>query len=87
MTRTEAITIIEKAIPSADEETLRCVAELFRAALARQSGLLRELTGRELSLIEQSKLDFRSGRTYSHAETVAYVDEQLERLGVPKSTT
>ena len=86
MTRTAAIAIIDKALPSADEATLAAVAELLRTAGAEASVLPRALTARELALIEQSKEDFRHGRTLSAAETRASIDEALAVLGVPKST-
>ena len=49
------------------------------------STLPRPLSGRELALLEQSKADFAAGRSYSHAEMIALLDEELARLGVPKS--
>jgi hypothetical protein len=86
MTRSQAIAIIEKSLPSADEATLNAAAELFQAALAEPSILPRELTARELALIAQSKEDFRLGRTLSSDEARASIDEALSALGVPKST-
>lgn len=86
MTRTEAIAIIEKALPSADEATLAAAAELFQATQAEPSVLPRALTARELELIEQSKEDFRQGRTLTSAEARTSIDEALTVLGVPKST-
>ncbi len=85
MTRSEAIGIIEKALPEADEATLAAAAELFQAA-ADPSVLPRALTPRELQLIDQSKEDFRQGRTLSSAEARASIDEALAVLGVPKSS-
>jgi collagenase-like PrtC family protease len=86
MTRTQAIAIIEKALPSADEATLAAAAELFKAAAAEPSVLPRALTARELALIKQSQEDFSQGRTLSSAEARASIDEALFGLGVPKST-
>lgn len=85
MTRTEAIAIIERALPVADETTLAAVAVLLRAAQAEPSLLPRPLTAREIELIEQSKADFAAGRTISSAEARSLIDETLAALGVPKS--
>jgi hypothetical protein len=84
MTRTEAIAIIERALPTADETTLAAAAALLQSAQADPSVLPRPLTSRELALIEQSKADFAAGRTMSSAEARASIDEALARLGVPK---
>ena len=86
MTRTEAIAIIEKALPSADEQTLTAAAVLFQSTTPRDSVLVRPLSGRERSLLAQSKADFAAGRTYSHEELVSMLDNRLAHLGVPKST-
>lgn len=85
MTRAQAIAIIEKVLPTADEATLSAVIELLHDASAGISVLPRELTARELALIEQSREDFKAGRVYSTAEVRAYLDEVLAPLGVPKS--
>ena len=79
MTRSEAIAIIEQSLPSADEATLNAAAALFQAAHAEASVLPRALTPRETALIEQSKEDFKAGRTYSVTEARAYVNEALAR--------
>ncbi len=86
MTRTEAITIIEKALPMADEATLAAAAALLQSAQSEPSILPRALTARELDLIEQSKADFAAGRTMTSAEARASIDDVLATLGVPKST-
>ena len=87
MTRIEAIAIIEKALPVADEATLAAVAALLQSAQAEPSILPRALTPRELQLIEQSKADFAAGRTLTSREARASIDEALAALGVPKSTS
>ena len=79
MTRSEAIAVIEQSLPSADEATLNAAAELFRAARVEPSVLLRTLTLHEAALIEQSKEDFKAGRTYSVTEARTYVEEALAR--------
>jgi hypothetical protein len=75
MTRSEAIAIIEQSLPSADEATLKAAAQLFQDARVEPSVLPSALTPRETALIEQSKEDFRAGRTYTVTEARAYVDE------------
>ena len=86
MTRTEAIAIIEKALPSADEQTLAAAAVLFQSTTPSASVLPRQLSGRERSLLAQSKADFAAGRSYTLEESIAMLDEHLAPLGVPKST-
>jgi hypothetical protein len=49
------------------------------SALAETSIMPRALTLREIALIEQSKGDFETGRTYTVTEARAYVDEALAR--------
>ena len=80
MTRTEAIAIIEKALPVADDATLAAAAELLQSAQSDESVLPRALTARELDLIEQSKADFAAGRTYSIDEARAQSDAFLGTL-------
>ena len=80
MTRSEAIAIIEKALPVADEATLAAAAELLQSAQSDDSVLPRALTARELELIEQSKADFKAGRTLSPAEARAHSDAFLDTL-------
>lgn len=85
MTRTEAIAIIERALPDADDDALAKAAELLQAAAATASELPRAFSARELELIEQAKADFREGRTLSEEEFWTEVDTELAILGVPKS--
>jgi hypothetical protein len=93
MTRTEAMAIINRTLDAADDATLAeaaarlaqivepagVTASDIAGALTSDSALPRELTERELTLIEQSKEDFRVGRTYTMAESRAYIDAELER--------
>jgi hypothetical protein len=93
MTRTEAITIITAALATVDERTLASAAahitkvasssgptaDDIQEAFAADSALPRQLTAGELALIEQSKQDFRLGRTRTLDESMAYVDAELER--------
>jgi len=85
MTRSETIAIIEQSLPSADEATLNAAVELFQAARLDESVLPRQLTGREMELIEQSKEDFKAGRTYSMPEARAYIDAELARRRAERS--
>jgi hypothetical protein len=84
MTRTEAITIITKALHTVDDTTLEAAAAHIahvatpgltagdiQAAFATESVLPRALSAHELALVEQSKEDFRLGRTLSLAELEA----------------
>jgi hypothetical protein len=76
MTRSEAIAIIEKALPTADDARLAAAAEILQEP-AGESVLPRPLTMRELALIEQSKQDFAEGRSTSGEESRAYVEAAL----------
>ena len=73
MTRDQAIASINETLPSLDDEQVQAVADLARS-MAADDELPRELTARELALIEQSKEDFKAGRTYSLDEMDAYLD-------------
>ncbi len=66
MTRKEAIAIIERTLPSLDDEAAMTLAEMAQS-LAKPF-VLRKLTGEELRLIEQSKEDFKAGRTLTADE-------------------
>ena len=85
MTRTEAIATINAKLASLDDERVLTVAEIVDDITAGDSPL-RQLTARELALIEQSKEDFKTGRSYSHDQMIAMLDARLAPLGVPKST-
>ena len=78
MTRTEAIAIITAALPSLDDEHVETVAGIVQD-MALTDDLPRELTAHELSLIEQSKEDFRTGRTLSVDEARTRTDTFLAR--------
>ena len=88
MTRTEAITIITKALHTVDDSTLEAAAAHIthvsipsgltvgdiQEAFATDSILPRALSAHELALVEQSKEDFRLGRTLSLAELEVSLD-------------
>lgn len=76
MSRAETIAIITAGLASLDDARLQAVAEIVREA-GDSEPLPRELTAEELRLIEQSKEDFRTGRTLSPAEARARTDHFL----------
>ena len=85
MTRQQAIAMITSRLDELDDERVLAVADMVQS-LDAESELPRELTEEELRLIEQSKEDFRLGRTLSSAEARASIDDFLATLGVPKSS-
>ena len=100
MTRTEAIAVITKHLEAADDRLLETVAAHLDGkplptmtvgealeTFPSDSVLPRPLTARELALIEQSKADFREGRTLTSDEMWSSLDDHLAARGVPRSTT
>ncbi len=85
MTRKEAIAIVTAKLPALDDDGVLAVADMVQA-MDKDQPPLRKLTPRALALIEQSKEDFKAGRTFSHDEMVEMLDDRLALLGVPKST-
>jgi hypothetical protein len=93
MTRTEAIAIITNALHAVEDSTLKAAAVHIatvakptdltvtdiQLAFATDSLLPRPLTTHERDLIDQSKEDFRLGRTRSLSESMEYVDAELDR--------
>lgn len=73
MTRDQAIAIINETLPSLDDEQVQAVADIAKS-MAADDELPREMTARELALIEQAKEDFKAGRTYTLDEMDAYLD-------------
>ena len=78
MTRTEAMTQIAERLQALDDDSVQAVVD-FVSAMPAADDLLRALTPRELELIEQSKEDFRLGRTYTLDEMDAYLDQAAAR--------
>jgi hypothetical protein len=78
MTRAQAIAAINAKLSSLDDDGVMAVASIVED-IAADGDLPRALTARELALIEQSKEDFKAGRTYTVAESRAYIDEALDR--------
>lgn len=85
MTRTATLTRISDKLSTFDDERLAVVAEIVESMDEEQKGL-RQLSARELGLLEQSRRDFAAGRSFDHEEIVAMLDERLAERGVPKST-
>ncbi len=85
MTRAQAISIITARIAELDDEAVQAVADLVQS-MPHAEPPLRALSDRERTLLARSKADFAAGRSYSHEEMVAMIDERLALHGVPKST-
>jgi hypothetical protein len=75
MTRSQAIAVINDKLAEADEATVHEIVDL----LISTEQPIRQLTPRELELVEQSKADFAAGRTVSLDECMANVDAELAR--------
>jgi hypothetical protein len=84
MTRTETIANINARLLSLDDDKVQAVADLVEE-MAADDDLPRAFDSDELLAIEESRADFREGRTYSLSEAKALTDEFLAKLGVPKS--
>ena len=82
MNREQALSVIQAQLASLDDDGVQAVADMV-GAMATESVLPRELTAEELALIEQSKEDFRQGRTYSLDEARAATDVFLATIGAP----
>ena len=79
MTRTEAIAIINAQLACFDDERIMTVAEIVQDMSVPVAVPLR-LSAEELAGIEQSKEDFKAGRTYSVDEARAISDAFLLSL-------
>lgn len=86
MTRTEAIATINAKLASLDDERVLAVAEMVDE-IAADSSTVRDLTPRELALLDQSKADFAAGRTYSIDEVRAHTDDLIRTLRTKHPTT
>ena len=85
MTRAEAIAIITAKLDNLDDERVQAVADIVQS-MQDATRPLRQLSARERALLDQSKDDFSAGRTTTLEESMAFIDERLAKLGVPKST-
>jgi hypothetical protein len=83
VTKQETIDQITAKLQRLDDERLQVVAEMIQSI--DDSSQARPLTDRELSLLAQSREDFLQGRTLTSAEARASIDDELARLGVPRS--
>ena len=79
MTRAEAIALISRKLAAFDDERGMTVADIV-PDMDTAVVLPRKLADRELALIEQSKADFRNGRTYPIDEVRAHSDAQIVSL-------
>jgi hypothetical protein len=79
MTRTEAIARINAQLSSLDDERVLAVADIVED-IAATDDQLRPLTPRELALIEQSREDFKAGRTLTIDEARALSDQFIDSL-------
>ena len=79
MTRTEAIAVINTKLAALDDERVLAVAEIV-GDIATNPATVRNLTERELDLLEQSKADFAAGRTYSVNDIRAHTDDLIRSL-------
>lgn len=79
MTRSEAIAVINAKLAALDDERVLTIAGIVDD-IAAGVGSVRDLTPRELALLEQSKADFAAGRTYSVDEIRAHSDAFIKAL-------
>ena len=64
MTRTQAIATITAKLASLDDAQVRTLAEIAEA-IDQEPQPVRPLSDRERMLLDQSKADFATGRSYS----------------------
>ena len=84
MTRSEAIAVINAKLAILDDDEVLAVAGIVDTIdLSEPSS--RTLSSRERALIKQSQADFATGKSYSHEQLVAKLDERLAQRGVPIS--
>lgn len=79
MTRAETIAEINAKLANIDDERVRTVAEIVDD-IATGSASVRELTLRELALLEEVKADFAAGRTYTVDDVRAHSDVLIQSL-------
>jgi hypothetical protein len=86
VTRAQALAIINAKLASMDDEHVMTVAEIVKSIDATDE-LPRGLTANELAQVEQSKEDFKAGRSFSLDEARTLTDQFLAKRGVPPSRT
>ena len=81
MTRSEAIAVINARLATLDDARVQTAAEIIDDLAS--AAPVRALTARELALVEQSKDDFRHGRTLTsdeyHADMTAFLADLKTR--------
>ena len=88
MTRTQSIALITSRLADLDkldDARLEAIAEALQST-DHDATPLRELSAREVTLLEQSKADFAAGRSYSLDQIKTMLDDELAPHGVPRST-
>ena len=85
MSRIDVIHQINAALATLDDERLKAVADIVQG-MTSDDELPRALTDEELGLIEQSKEDFKAGRSYTIEQSRAYIDAELARRRQSRST-
>lgn len=86
MTRSEAIARINARLSSLDDERVLTVADIVDE-IAASDDKPRQLTARELALIEQSRQDFRAGRSLTLGEARARTDAFLAQRRASRAKT
>ena len=88
MTRTEAIAVINAKLAALDDERVLAVASILDDIVAETDpGTVRQLTVREMALLDQSKEDFKAGRTFSVEDVRAHSDDFIKTLRTKHSAT
>lgn len=80
MTRAETIAKIHASLAALNDDELEGLAAHIDWIASDDDEFIRELTDEELALIEQSKEDFRLGRTLTLEECEARTDAFLAAL-------
>jgi hypothetical protein len=86
MTRTEAIAAINSKLAALDDERVLTLAEIVDD-ISRDIDIVRPLTAREMSLLEQAREDFACGRTHSVEDVRAHSDQLIRSLRIKHSKT
>ena len=75
MTRIETIATLTAKLGALDDERLQAVIEIVEDISSND--MMRPLAAREIALLEQSRADFKEGRTLSLDEARARTDAYL----------
>ncbi len=79
MTRTQAIAAINAKLAALTDERVRTVID-YIDHLTNVDEPIRDLTQREMALVQQSKADFAAGRTLTIDESRTRSNALIERL-------